>query len=289
MSLSKSLSCKSGAGFTIIELLVAISIIGLLSSIVLVNLNLPERRRQAQIAKSLEFSQTIQNAIGSEAVGIWSFDEGIGNIVHDTSGYGNNGTLSGSSIPSFTEDTPQKVIGTGSGKRALSFNGAGYVDCGNGASLNITTSPITIEAWVKANDFGGADARDIVSKEISQTGYTLRLTGGTGNRAQIYFFGVTGFQSNALLSTGVWYHLVGTYDKTYVRLYINGNLDKSVAATGDINSSSVSVKIGAFGNLNFRFFDGLIDEVRIYSQALSANEIQQHYVEGLKNHPLAQK
>lgn len=94
--------------FTLIELLVVIAIIGLLSSIVLVNIGLPGQRQKARIAKTLEFSSSIQNALGSEAVGIWTFD----NNAFDTSGYGNNGTIYGGA--SFTTDnTPQKVVGSG--------------------------------------------------------------------------------------------------------------------------------------------------------------------------------
>ena len=74
-------------GFTVIELLVVIAIIGLLSSVVLVSLDLPGKKAQARLAKTLEFSQSIQNAIGDELVGSWTFENVAGGKTQDMSGY----------------------------------------------------------------------------------------------------------------------------------------------------------------------------------------------------------
>ena len=102
--------------FTLIELLVVIAIIGLLASIVIVNL--AGTRGKASIARGLQFSQSVHHALGSEAVGIWSFDEGSGATAYDASGYGNNGTLYNFASPhGWTTDTPSN---TG---YALSFDG----------------------------------------------------------------------------------------------------------------------------------------------------------------------
>lgn len=135
-------------GFTLIELLVVIAVIGLISSIVLVQIKTP--REKAQIAKSLQFSNTIQNALGSEGVGTWSFDDQT-NPTKDSSGYGNNGTIYGAS---FTDETPHKVVGTGAGRYALQFDGVDdYVDCGAPSSLDIPGDK-TLELWVKFNSLG---------------------------------------------------------------------------------------------------------------------------------------
>ena len=68
-------------GFTLVELLVVISIIGLLSSIVLVSFS--NSRDKARLAKSQQFDAQISHALGAYAVGIWRFEEGTGTIVQD--------------------------------------------------------------------------------------------------------------------------------------------------------------------------------------------------------------
>ena len=146
--------------FTLIELLVVIAIIGLLASIILVSLK--GVREKAEIAKGLEFSQSIQHALGADAVGIWSFDD-CGNdgdthtTLADTSGYGNNGTNHGAIC---REDTPFHVVGSGGGKRALSFDGDDYVDCGSGAST--LPANFTAEVWVYFN--GTSDNSTLIGR-----------------------------------------------------------------------------------------------------------------------------
>ena len=148
------------SSFTLIELLVVISIIGLLASVVLVSMK--GMREKARIASALKFSQSLQNSLGSESVGVWSFDEGEGTIVHDSSGYNNHCTIYGAS---FTQDTPERIVHSNSSTYSLSFDGQNdYLDCGNDESLDITDE-ITIEAWVKPFSGFKSDYRNIVSKD----------------------------------------------------------------------------------------------------------------------------
>ena len=75
--------------FTLVELLVAIAIIGLLVSLTLVALKgLKER---ARIAKDLQFSSTIQHTLQADIVGFWDFEEGEGEVINDLSGNVNDG------------------------------------------------------------------------------------------------------------------------------------------------------------------------------------------------------
>ncbi|MEA3295592.1 MAG: prepilin-type N-terminal cleavage/methylation domain-containing protein, partial [Patescibacteria group bacterium] len=87
---------EGAKAFTLIELLVVISIIGLLSSIVLVSTK--GIREKARLAKAQKFDSSIQHALGANAVGIWRFEEGTGTTAHDESGYGNDGTIHGATF-----------------------------------------------------------------------------------------------------------------------------------------------------------------------------------------------
>ena len=104
--------------FTLLELLVVITIIGILASIVIVSMS--GSTDSATIAKGKIYAQQIHALLGANALGVWNFDEGTGTVVKDLSGYNNHGVITGAD---WTEDTP---IGQG---YALSFNGSSdYVD-----------------------------------------------------------------------------------------------------------------------------------------------------------------
>ena len=83
----------SRKSFTLIELLVVIAIIGLLSSIVMVSVS--KVREKAKRAAGLQAESSIFEGLGASAVGIWEFDEGSGSYANDSSGKGNDGTLTG--------------------------------------------------------------------------------------------------------------------------------------------------------------------------------------------------
>jgi len=79
---------------------------------------------------------------------------------------------------------------------------------------------------------------------------------------------------------GVWYHVVGTYDRQHVKIYINGKLRGSAARTEAIQSTGTNTVVGFWNN---EYFQGFIDEVRIYNRALSAEEIKNLYFAGKPN------
>ena len=126
--------------FTLLELLVVITIIGILSSIVIVSMS--GSTDSATIAKGKAYAQQVHALLGANAVGVWNFDEGEGDTVYDISGYGNNGTFSGD-----THFVPSDI-----GGHALSFDGSGdYIDCGGDMSFNFGDSiDFSIELWIKA-------------------------------------------------------------------------------------------------------------------------------------------
>ena len=195
-------------------------------------------------------------------VAAYGFEETSGTAALDRSGSGNTGTVAG----------PTR---TASGKfgRALSFDGVNdIVNIADSSSLDLTTG-MTLEAWVRPN---ATAWRTVLLKE-RPSGLAYALYGSTdNNRPSTEARTSVTFESRgpAALPAATWSHLAATYDGTTLRLYVNGVQVSSVPRGG---ASSLEVGAGALrigGNTVWgEYFAGLIDEVRIYSRALSAAEI----------------
>lgn len=210
-----------------------------------------------------------------DLVGYWKFDEGSGNIAHDSSVFGNNGTLING--PTWT---------TGQVNNALSFDGVNdYVDCGKGAGNLLTTG--SIEVWVYTDRNYPSDTSSYYYR-----GIIAKTTGGAAGQ-QSWWIDWYGTNSIRYLRAGIgdasssiiilanynfnhqWHHLVFTFDGSLLKLYDDGNLLVSSAQTKNPQFLDVSLQIGrAFG---VSYWQGLIDEPRIYNRALSAEEIKRHY------------
>ena len=178
----------------------------------------------------------------------------------------------------------------GAAGRAFSFDGKGqYVKIPPSAGLN-PGEQLTIEFWMKAapgnpmNSYQGLVTSDYYGVEIAN-GVSFYLTSNRGAAWAI--------TPHASLAAGVWHHVAGTYDGAQVRLYIDGHLWgiplKHTGAISPLPSDSF-VAIGSEdGRTQFsdcigsRYFEGLIDEVKIYNRALSNKEISAIYKAGRAN------
>jgi hypothetical protein len=199
----------------------------------------------------------------SRLVAYWNFDEGHGIIAHDSSCHGIDGTLNGD--PQWKEGLPGL-------RTALDFDGEGdFVDCGNDLFFDLTDQ-ITIAAWVKIRTVS-EDWTSIVNKGL--TAWRLETLYDTRRM----HFAVTDehyVDSNAEIPAGEWHHVCGTYDGVDIRLYIDGKQDPENpgAYRGELGTNTNNLFIGRYsGSFSSGAWDGLIDEVRIYDYALSADEI----------------
>jgi hypothetical protein len=198
-------------------------------------------------------------------VGWWKFDEGSGNIAADAGEKALDGSLFG--------DTGW-VDGILAG--ALAFDGDGdYVDLGKDPAFDITNQ-ITVAAWIKVNAFD-TDWQTIVAKGDS----SWRLQRDQRNNSLEFACSgilVPGTRWGAVHGTvdvndGRWHHAVGTYDGSQICLYVDGELDISSTASGPIKINDHPVYIGENSDQSNRFWNGLIDDVRIYSYAMTSEEI----------------
>jgi len=205
----------------------------------------------------------------SGLVGYWNLDQGSGAIASDSSGYNNLGTIYGASW------TNGKING------ALNFDGLDdYIDCGNSATLD-PTEGATIEAWVNFNELPSDAGHVMEIASRSGGGTDLDLQCETDN--EFKFFIGTGAPNFAVSSTVVeankWYHIAGTYQAgDSVKIYVNGVLEQVTTIIITRNTNPNKFCIGQSGYWSERFFNGKIDEVKLYSRALSAEEIEAEYI-----------
>ncbi|MCK4429393.1 MAG: LamG domain-containing protein, partial [Candidatus Aenigmarchaeota archaeon] len=197
--------------------------------------------------------------------GIWSGNSD--STAVDISKYGNNGT--------FHAD----ATWTTSGKygRGVTFDGSGdYMDCGNDPSLNITEE-ITIEMWVKP-DAGVSSGYFITKNHLSHNDnqYGIYMS---GNKATYYPTGSPTSATNSI-PYNVWTHVVFTRTSGTGQFYINGQVSGNSGACAMPTKPNFPVRLGCrwnSGTAPTLLFDGIMDEVRIYNKALSADEILLHY------------
>ncbi|PYM89329.1 MAG: hypothetical protein DME04_26630 [Candidatus Rokuibacteriota bacterium] len=197
----------------------------------------------------------------SGLVAAYGFSEGAGPTVADGSGNNNTGTLGSG------------VTWTAAGRygSALVFNGAGFVTVPNAAALQLTTA-MTLSAWVNPTTVSSA-WRDVIYK--GNDNYYLSGTSTNASRpAGGGTFGGTTIETygTAALAVNTWTHLAVTYDGATVRLYVNGAQVSSLARTGALTTSTNALQIGG-DSIWGQYFQGMIDEVRVYNRALSAAEI----------------
>src|SRR5215510_13770156 len=198
-------------------------------------------------------------------VAAYGFNEGTGNTVADISGNNNTGTL-GSGVSWTTQ---------GKFGNALVFNGGSFVTVPNAPSLNLT-SGMTLEAWVFPTVNATNWSTALMREQASDLVYTL-YAGSPANRPNVYFnttttaSGERGIAGPSALALNTWSHLAATYNGSTLSLYVNGALVASQAFSGAIVTSTGALRIGGNGVWG-EYFQGRIDEVRIYNRALSATE-----------------
>jgi hypothetical protein len=231
---------------------------------------------QAANSQGTDTQNFVINVGGSAAclagtVSYWKLDENSGTTFSDYFN-GNPATFAGTGGPVFTSG---KVNG------ALDFNGTDHRL--STSAVGTPTNGITVMAWINPDSIGTLD-RGIVSKkdafilEIESTG--AKLSFSILNGAVLREFEPDVFPGNDL-QTGAWTHVAATFDGTTTTLYINGMAVGSETSTlSALGNSNEPYYIGWTAQTNLatdRYFDGRIDEVAVFSRALSATEIQQLY------------
>ena len=239
--------------------------------------------------KSLTAAKVLVSSDGSPLLGEWSFNDASGTSVSETTGNGTAATLFGSA--NFGTGS---VPGVGGGT-ALHFDGAGYARF-KGTWFDAYNTNLSISLWCKPDTTPGGEQMLFMKCPLDGS------SGGGGNSPGIrlgmngtsfFFYGCTvGGQSTfnvkaaIVPQAGVWYHLVGELDRTsgLIRLYVNGveytgTTGTRTIPTGEYIAGDNWPVLGMAndGNGNVSWLTASIDDLRLYTKALSAAEVQSIY------------
>ena len=217
-------------------------------------------KRLMHVVIAIAFAVACVNVTGAETLmAHWRFDDGTGNVVTDSSGNGNHGTI---------EDLKWAM---GAVNSAGHLGWQAGMNVGNDASLD-AGSALTISAWFKPWEPQYVQYPTIVRKEGA---YALRLSPNRSLGLALWLNGeAQTFESKTKeWPNGKWHHVAATYDGSEVRLYINGGLDRvvSVPEGGAISKSTSDCYLGAADKKYY--FSGTLDEVLIDGRAHSAREV----------------
>ncbi|MBN2129744.1 MAG: LamG domain-containing protein [Sedimentisphaerales bacterium] len=198
-------------------------------------------------------------------VGRWKCDEGAGATAYDSSGNGNNGTIHGAEWSD------------GKYGKALHFNGAdNYVEVPTADSLEMDDK-VTVSAWINWTDAG--DGWLCVLANGQQNGpwenYGLFV-----NRTSRFVYltlsmegeHVTQQTPNDVVEPDEWVHVAATWDGFAARIYVNGVMELELPRTGQLVPTGLPLRIG-HRNGSSHYFNGSIDDVQIYDQALTEQEL----------------
>jgi Concanavalin A-like lectin/glucanases superfamily/Glycosyl hydrolases family 43/Secretion system C-terminal sorting domain len=213
-------------------------------------------------------------AISSDSlIGYWTFDKGTGDTCYDASVFSNNGVLKGS--PQWVEG----IAGT-----ALQFNGtSSYVTFENAEIFDVSKQ-ITIAAWVRQYDAANSQHNPWITKGD----HAFALKHQEGNNYEFFIYGNDNWQvvrTPAMAGhNNSWHHFAGTFDGNVLKIYMDGQKKTSTNFSGEINyRPNDMLNFGRNSEATDRFFNGVMDEVKIFNVALNEQQIQDMYYENVNS------
>ncbi|MFA5013513.1 MAG: LamG-like jellyroll fold domain-containing protein [Candidatus Paceibacterota bacterium] len=280
--------------FTLIELLIVIAIIGILSALIVVGMS--STTQKATIAKAQVFSNSLRNSLMGNLVSEWKFDgSGLNDGDSATTAYTQD-TWSGGNNCSINGSPKVKTGSNCVNSSCLQFNGSSdYLSCGTGVLIG--SNSFTFSFWGKTSINNAMQS--VIRRTASVTGWSgyfkvpageslnglFEITSGTYSAGSIYRY-ISPTNSNLNTVDGKWHFLVGTCDRSQHRapdVYLDGVLVNGISngtcdlLTDDIPAGTLYIGSGS----TFYYFNGSIDDVRIFNIAITIVQIQQDYFAGI--------
>ncbi|MEX1073176.1 MAG: LamG-like jellyroll fold domain-containing protein [Chloroflexota bacterium] len=208
----------------------------------------------------------------------WRLGETSGTMADDSAG-----SHDGTYVGGVTLGASGLLVGDSN--KAASFDGVNdYVSVPDSTALNPTTA-VTVAAWIRPDAWGTGNRR-IVQKHTADTQYMLRTT-QSGSRLEFRIYGKNAAFTTTLPAIGQAHLVVGTYDGSRVKLYVDNVLVSSKTASGPIPVQAGVLVIGSKPGtvVAADHFDGVIDDVSIHGVALTASQITQLWQAGNQTQP----
>jgi len=219
---------------------------------------------------------------------------GDANLVQYTRFEGNStATVGGNGTDAnITYSTANGKFGQGAG-----FNGSSSkITIADAAALRFPAD-CSVSVWVNVTSIATSALVSLLCKydtggTYGAGGWDFRLYNDAGAIILSWYpYPASAIASYTIPSfaTGSWYHLVGTYDGANLKVYVNGVLGGTTANTTDFTANTKPLEIGHFGNLNpsgeiGRWLNGKMDEIALFSRALSSTEISNLYNTNIKKY-----
>ena len=220
----------------------------------------------AQDWLAVDYNVPDSNAPDPNDLILWITFEGN---ADDSSLLGNNGTVTGS--------LDYNSVDKKEGSYSAYFDGVSdYVTFPNESDYDLVDA-MTLVAWVKRDGSWPSPGTCYITKGGSGWQLNRRWNLDVSN------FSVPGqaCQGTTDMTDDAWHHVIGTYDGSTLKLYIDGTLENSESWASDIGTNDYNATIGGNEQWPAQVFKGLIDDVRIYDAALNSTDVNNIYVEGL--------
>lgn len=233
-------------------------------------------RASSLYGNSAAFGQQDTSFLNKNLRAYWKFDEASGNAADNS---GNGYTLTNTNIATYTSG---KFANAGTFASASSQ----YFTIADNADISVGNNPVTFTAWVNATTLGAN--RDILTKwGVAGTNAQLEYQLGYENATAKFYFSVgdgtnvgSVYASNfGAPTTATWYLIVAQYDpvKGLIAIGVNNSQMNTAAWTTGIQDNTYNLSVGRAGANNFNYWNGKIDEVRIYKRVLAEKEIASLY------------
>ncbi len=197
----------------------------------------------------------------------WKLDETVGLVAADSSGNGNHGTLAGNPV---WQPTGGWLGG------ALDFDGRGdYVKVGKPRGFDFAPNSFSVSAWIYPRQTRGQWHAILEYDRSTYNGNRFGLWLDIEGRLH-FRVGVSTWQTPQALTPDAWYHVAATYDAhtREMKLYVNGLFEaKAIYERGFVTPTLATLVIGARGLMDDEYFDGLMDDVRVYDSALGDEDV----------------